>query len=37
LTQSYRTKNTNSFLNKSKVINFKFNAENYQGYEGDTL
>ena len=37
MTQSYRTKNINSFLNKSKVINFKFNGKSYQGYEGDTL
>ena len=36
MTQSFRLDNT-GLINKNKKISFKFNGNNYFGYEGDTL
>ena len=36
MSQEFRIKNK-GFINRDKLINFKFNGKNYTGYEGDTL
>ena len=37
MSNQYRTSNSKGLINKDKVINFTFNGDSYQGYEGDTL
>ena len=37
MSNQYRTVNSKGLINKDKVINFTFNGDSYQGYEGDTL
>ena len=34
---TFRTISENNTLDKGKVINFTFNGDSFQGYEGDTL
>ncbi len=36
MSQEFRIKEK-GYINKNKLINFKFNGKNYTGYEGDTL
>ena len=37
MSNQYRTSNSKGLVNKEKIINFTFNGDSYQGYEGDTL
>ena len=37
MSNQYRTSNSKGLVNKEKIINFNFNGDSYQGYEGDTL
>ena len=37
MSETFRTISENNTLDKSKVINFTFNGDSFQGYEGDTL
>jgi len=37
MSNQYRTSNSKGLINKEKIINFTFNGNSYQGYEGDTL
>jgi len=37
MSNQYRTSNSKGIINKEKIINFNFNGDSYQGYEGDTL
>ena len=36
MSQDFRIKEK-GYINRNKIINFKFNGKNYTGYEGDTL
>ena len=36
MSQEFRIKEK-GYINRNKIINFKFNGKNYTGYEGDTL
>ena len=36
MSQEFRIKDK-GYINRNKVINFKFNGKSYTGYEGDTL
>ena len=36
MSQDFRVKEK-GYINRNKIINFKFNGKNYTGYEGDTL
>ena len=36
MSQAYRIKDK-GYINRKKLINFKFNGKNYTGFEGDTL
>jgi len=37
MTGNFRTQSDNNLINKNKIVNFTFNGETYQGFEGDTL
>ena len=37
MSNQFRTTNSNGLINKNKILNFTFNGQTFQGYEGDTL
>ena len=37
MSNQFRTTNSLGLINKNKILNFTFNGESFQGYEGDTL
>ena len=37
MNNQFRTSNSLGLINKNKILNFTFNGQSFQGYEGDTL